>query len=156
MPLSKRLLGAILAFASGALICALAIELAFSTAVELHHKGSSLHASWLIVGGGFALGAVAYYLLSLVLENQGAAIRYPTQFREYVRKRRSDDTTETIGLLAKSNLMCHLPPEQIADLLHMVRRRRLAPRVLPFRGGPCPAKVMGHDRPQGRGPIPPR
>jgi CRP-like cAMP-binding protein len=126
MPLSKRLLGAILAFASGALICALAINLAFATAVKLNHAGESLHGAWLTVGGGFALGAVAYYLLSLALENQGAAIRYPTQFREYVRKRRrKDDMQETIGLLAKSNLMCHLPPEQIADFLHMVHRRKL-------------------------------
>jgi CRP-like cAMP-binding protein len=135
MPLSKRLLGAILAFASGALICALAISLAFSTAVKLHHADFTLHGAWLTVGGGFAIGAVAYYLLSLALEKKGAAIRYPTQFREYVRKRRKGETQETIGLLAKSNLMCHLPPEQIADFLHMVRRRKLGAREVLFRAG---------------------
>lgn len=135
MPLSKRLLGAILAFASGALICALAINLAFSTAVKLHNTGYSLHGAWGTVGGGFAIGAVAYYLLSLGLEKKGAAIRYPTQFREYVRKRRKGEMQETIGLLAKSNLMCHLPPEQIADFLHMVRRRKLGAHEVLFRAG---------------------
>jgi len=135
LPLSKRLLGSILAFASGALICALALELAFHSALELGHKGFGVDRAWLFVGGGFGVGAVVYFLASLLLENQGAAIRYPTQFREYVRKRRRDDTAETIGLLAKSNLMCHLPPEQIADFLHVVRRRRLAPREVLFRAG---------------------
>jgi len=135
MPLSKRLLGAILAFASGALICALAIELAFNTALELHREGFGIDRAWLYVGGGFGLGAVIYYLLSLVLENQGAAIRYPTQFREYARKRRREDTAETIGLLAKSNLMCHLPPEQIADFIHMVHRRKLTRGEVLFRAG---------------------
>jgi hypothetical protein len=37
VPLSKRLLGRILAFASGGLISALAIELAFNGALQLHH-----------------------------------------------------------------------------------------------------------------------
>ena|SRR6185437_9238627 len=36
VPISKRLLGCILAFASGGLISALAIELAFNGAVQLH------------------------------------------------------------------------------------------------------------------------
>jgi CRP-like cAMP-binding protein len=135
LPLSKRLLGSILAFASGALICALAIELAFHSALDLHRTGFGVNRAWLFVGGGFGVGAVVYYLASLMLESQGAAIRYPTQFREYVRRRRRDDTAETIGLLAKSNLMCHLPPEQIADFLHMVRRRRLASGEVLFRAG---------------------
>ena len=38
-PLSKRVLACILAFAAGSLISALAIELAFKGAMELHHQG---------------------------------------------------------------------------------------------------------------------
>ena len=37
MPISKRLLACILAFAAGSLISALAIELAFEGALALHH-----------------------------------------------------------------------------------------------------------------------
>ena len=134
-PMSKGLLSAILAFASGALICALAIGLAFSAAEELHHKSFSTERAWLFVGGGLALGAVFYYVLSLFLDQEGAAIRYPTRFREYARKRKRQDTAETIALLAKSNLLCHLPPEDIEKILPIVRRRSLEPGEVLFRTG---------------------
>ena len=45
VPISKRLLGCILAFASGGLISALAIELAFNGAIQLHHQGFGVGAS---------------------------------------------------------------------------------------------------------------
>src|SRR6187200_3722693 len=60
VPISKRLLGCILAFASGGLISALAIELAFNGAVQLHHLGFSVGAAWSLVGSGFAIGAIIY------------------------------------------------------------------------------------------------
>jgi len=87
------------------------------------------------VGGGLALGAVFYYVLSLFLDQEGAAIRYPTRFREYARKRKRQDTAETIALLAKSNLLCHLPPEDIEKILPIVRRRSLEPGEVLFRTG---------------------
>jgi zinc transporter ZupT len=43
-PLSKRVLACVLAFAAGALISALAIELAFQSVQELHHRGFGLSA----------------------------------------------------------------------------------------------------------------
>ena len=89
VPISKRLLGCILAFASGGLISALAIELAFNGAVQLHHLGFSVGAAWLPVGSGFAIGAIIYGVFSRYLEQNGAAVRYPTRFREFIQKRRS-------------------------------------------------------------------
>src|SRR6476660_4419638 len=62
VPISKRLLGCILAFASGGLISALAIELAFNGAVQLHHLG-------------FAIGAIIYSVFSRYLKQNGAAVR---------------------------------------------------------------------------------
>jgi hypothetical protein len=53
-PLSKRLLGCILAFASGGLISAMAIELAFNGALQLHHLGFGRAAAWSFVDSGFA------------------------------------------------------------------------------------------------------
>lgn len=44
--LSKRVLACVLAFAAGSLISALAIELAFKGAMELHHKGFGAHSAW--------------------------------------------------------------------------------------------------------------
>ena len=84
VPLSKRLLACVLAFVAGALISALAIELAFEGALELLHQGVQLHnAAWEFVGGGFAVGSIVYYSTSLILDRKGAAIRYPARFFEY-------------------------------------------------------------------------
>jgi len=134
-PLSKRLLSCILAFAAGALISALAIELAYQGAEELHGRGVGLHLSWFVVGGGFAVGAVIYYAAALYLERKGAAIRYPTRFREFARERKRQNSAETIGLLAGCDLLRHLPPEDIGEILSCVRNRTLAPGEILFRAG---------------------
>ena len=134
-PISKRVLSCILAFAAGALISALAIELAFQGAQELHSRGMGFHASWLIVGGGFAAGATIYYLAALYLERKGAAIRYPTRFREYARERKRQDAAETIQLLSRSDLLRHLPAADIGEILPCVRNRTLANREILFRTG---------------------
>ena len=83
VPLSKRVLACVLAFAAGALISALAIDLAFEGAQELHRQGFDANASTAFIGCGFALGSVIYYFTSLFLDQKGAAIRYPSRFREY-------------------------------------------------------------------------
>lgn len=134
-PLSKRLLSCILAFAAGALISALAIELAYQGAEELHGHGLGIHGTLAIIGGGFAVGAVIYYVAALYLEQKGAAIRFPTRFREYARERQRQDKTETIALLAKCDLLRHLPPENIEEILPCVRNRSLAPGEVLFRAG---------------------
>jgi len=88
VPLSKRLLACILAFAAGSLISALAIELAFERAQDLHHHGFSAGLAWAFIGGGFAASATIYYVATLYLEDKGAAVRYPTRFREYALERK--------------------------------------------------------------------
>src|ERR1700733_10310852 len=82
LPISKRLLACLLAFAAGSLISALAIELAYEGALSLHHQGYDARAAWAFVSSGFAVGAVPYFSTSLFLEKRGAAVRYGTQFRE--------------------------------------------------------------------------
>src|SRR6185312_2442105 len=67
---SKQVLACILAFAAGALITALAIELAYEGAIALHARGFTTESSWLFVGGGFAVGAVFYYFIALALDRQ--------------------------------------------------------------------------------------
>ena len=91
-PLSKRVLACVLAFAAGSLISALAIELAFKGAMELHHQGFNAHSAWGFIAGGFACGAVAYLATSLFLEKKGAAVRHPTQFRQYALARKHEQT----------------------------------------------------------------
>jgi low temperature requirement protein LtrA len=75
-PLSKRMLACVLAFAGGALIRGLAIELAFKGAQELHQQGFNANAAWAFIGSGFAVGSIIYYFTSLFLDQKGAAIRY--------------------------------------------------------------------------------
>jgi zinc transporter ZupT len=98
-PFSRRPLACLLAFAAGALISALAIELAYEGAQSLHHRGFDTRAAWAFVSAGFAAGAIIYYSASLFLEKKGAAVRYVTQFREYALARKQADASERIKLL---------------------------------------------------------
>ena len=134
-PLSKRVLASVLAFAAGSLISALAIELAFKGAMELHHHGFDARSAWAFIAGGFACGAIAYFAASRFLEEKGAAIRHPMQFRQYVLARKHEQTKELIGLLAKCDLLRHLPAEAIEQILPSVRTRRLNAGEVLFRAG---------------------
>lgn len=135
LPLSKRPLACLLAFAAGSLISALAIELAFEGAQSLHQQGYNARAAWAFVSSGFAAGAVLYYWASLFLEKKGAAVRYVTQFREYARARKTANTAERIKLLSTSDLMRHLPADQIEPILDCIRDRALKPGDILFKAG---------------------
>ena len=135
LPLPKRLLSCILAFAAGALISALAIELAYQGAEDLHSRGVAVNAIWVLIGGGFAVGATIYYFAALYLERKGAAIRYPSRFREYAREKKRKDSADAIALLAQSPLMRHLPPEDIEEILPCVESVSVASGETLFRKG---------------------
>jgi zinc transporter ZupT len=135
IPLSKRVLACILAFAAGALISALAIDLAFEGAEELHRQGFGPNSAWAFVGTGFALGSIIYYATSLFLDQKGAAVRYPTRFREYALGKKQKDAKETIKLLSKCDLLRHLPPEDVEKILPCVRARHLNNGEVLFRAG---------------------
>lgn len=135
LPLSKRLLACILAFSAGALISALAIELAYEGAQDLHRQGFSTRYAWAFVGGGFAIGAIFYYCASLFLEKNGGAVRYQTRFREYARDRKRHEAKETIALLSRCDLLRHLPAEEVERILPCVRTRHLTAGEVLFRAG---------------------
>jgi|HubBroStandDraft_1064217.scaffolds.fasta_scaffold00535_5 CRP-like cAMP-binding protein len=135
VPLSKRVLACVLAFAAGALISALAIDLAFEGAQELHRQGFDANASTAFIGCGFALGSVIYYFTSLFLDQKGAAIRYPSRFREYALGQKQKDAKEKIQLLSKCDLLRHLPPEEVERILPFVRNRHLDGGEILFRAG---------------------
>ncbi len=135
VPISKRAMACVLAFAAGALIAALAIELAFEGAQELHQQGFNANASMAFIGSGFALGAVIYYFTSLFLDQKGAAIRYPTRFREYALGQKQKDAKETIQLLSKCDLLRHLPPEEVERILPFVQTRHLDGGEILFNAG---------------------
>ena len=136
-PLSKRMLACVLAFAAGALISALAIDLAFEGATELHQQGFRANEAWSFIGSGFALGAIIYYFTSLFLDQKGAAIRNPTRFREYALGVKQRGAKETIELLSKCDLLRHLPPEEVERILPCIRTRNLGPDETLFHAGDC-------------------
>jgi CRP-like cAMP-binding protein len=121
---SKRFLACILSFAAGSLIAALAIELGFEGAHELSLHGTNIHTAWAMIAGGFALGAVVYYVASLFLEEKGAALRYPSRFMEYALKRKRQEVSGRLALLSQCGLLRHLPAEQADALLDRVRERQ--------------------------------
>jgi CRP-like cAMP-binding protein len=133
--LSAKSLACVLGFAAGALISALAIELAFETAETLHRQGYGTHAAWAFVGGGFALGSLIYYRAALYLEGKGAAIRYPTRFREFAQQRKREDAQELIQLLSRCDLLRHLPPEQMQLLLPLIRVQDITVGTTLFHAG---------------------
>jgi len=135
IPISKRALAGILAFAAGSLISALAIELAFEGAQDLHHHGFAAGAAWGFIGGGFALGATLYYAATLYLERKGAAVRYQSRFNEYALERKQEETRGLIELLAKCDLLRHLPPEGIESILPFIRKRHLKAGEILFHAG---------------------
>jgi CRP-like cAMP-binding protein len=135
VPFSKRPLACLLAFAAGSLISALAIELAYEGAQALHHQGFNTRAAWAFVSAGFAAGAIIYYSASLFLEKKGAAVRYVTQFREYALARKQSAASERIKLLAASDLMRHLPAEEIEEILPCIREQELKAGEILFRVG---------------------
>jgi len=87
------------------------------------------------VGIGFAIGAIIYSVFSRYLEQNGAAVRYPTRFREFIQKRREHDAKELIELLSRCDLLRHLPPQEIEIILPSVRTRRLAAGQVLFNAG---------------------
>ena len=132
---SKRFLACILAFAAGSLIAALAIELGFEGAEELSRHGDNVHAAWGLIAGGFAIGAVVYYVASLFLEEKGAALRYPSRFMEYALKRKRKEASEKLALLSQCSLLRHLPAEQIEPLLDRVQEHKVDAGKTIFRLG---------------------
>jgi CRP-like cAMP-binding protein len=70
-----------------------------------------------------------------VLDREGAAIRFPTRFREYAYWRQQKDATEIIRLLTQGDLLRHLPPEDIGEILPLVGQRNLAPGEIVFNAG---------------------
>jgi CRP-like cAMP-binding protein len=133
--LPKVILAAILAFAAGSLISALAIELAYDGAQQLHQRAFGVHAAWAFVGGGFALGALIYYGANFYLERRGAAIRLPTRFQEYAVARKQHEVKDLIALVSKCDLLRHLPPDDIEDILPLVQTRTVKRGDILFHAG---------------------
>ncbi len=134
VPLSKRDLACVLAFAAGALISGLAIELAFEGAKELHRQGFDANAAWAFISTGFALGAIIYYFTSLFLDQMGP--RYATR-RGFANM--SWDASKRMrskpSNCCRNAIPASFPAQEVEGILPCVRTRHLNDGEILFHAG---------------------
>lgn len=134
-PFFKRALAWFLAFAAGALISAFSIKLAHQAAQGAGDTDLGASSGLAIVAVGFALGAIIHTWASRLLDRKGAVVGYPARFRKYALQLKQLETKELIELLPKCDLLRHLPPEKVGDILPHVQRSYLKPQEILFRTG---------------------
>jgi CRP-like cAMP-binding protein len=117
-PPSRRVTAVIMAFGTGALIQALAIELSLHGALRLvHDAGFSGGGAWLWVAGGFLLGGVAYIGGNHLLDAHGAALRHPATAKEFLLERKRAELAPLLSRLAGVEVLRSLPPEDMEFLV---------------------------------------
>ena len=118
---SQRTNAIIMAFGTGALIQALAIDLAYHGASRLVEKlAFSGMEAWLMVSMGFMLGGLAYYLINKALEKKGAAVRHPALAKFYFLKKKRNEQGHILEQLSNVELLRLLPPEDMELVLGSV------------------------------------
>ncbi len=133
---SQRTNAIVMAFGTGALIQALALELAFEGARRLMvESGLSGIASWFWVAAGFTLGGVLYYLSDRRLERYGAALRHPALAKLFLSRKRRERSAALLARLARVDLLRSLPPEEMEEVLLCVQPVRVAAGETIFRRG---------------------
>ena len=81
---SQRVIASVMAFGSGALIQALAVELAFDGAERLVREQLGQTESWLWVAGGFVIGGAVYYEANRWIEKAGGHLRTPARMKAHL------------------------------------------------------------------------
>jgi zinc transporter ZupT len=144
---SQRLNAIIMAFGTGALIQALAIDLALKGAQRLTHDSlySGLDA-WMYVSGGFIAGGLIYYLVNKWLDKKGAAIRHPALAKFYYLKKKQEESKAILEQLSKVELVRSLPPEEMESVLSCVEPVTVKQDEIIFhQGDPGDALYLIHD-----------
>jgi CRP-like cAMP-binding protein len=133
---SRRSNAIIMAFGTGALIQALALELAFEGAERLvHHAHLTGVQSWFWVAVGFIAGGVMYYLGNRVLEQRGAALRHPAMAKLYLLNKKREESAAILSRLSKIELVRSLPPEEMEEVLLCVQPVQVRKGEAVFRRG---------------------
>jgi zinc transporter, ZIP family len=137
---SRMLTAAVMAFGAGALIEALAIELAYEGVVFLTHEtGMSGGQAFVYVALGFVGGGLVYFGADRLLENSGGALRKPANTRRYLARVRHQfhDVLHRVHLDHLPHLVRHGP-----ERAHHVEHGTLAPIVAASHGGSAPTAIF--------------
>ena len=118
---SQKVQAMIMAFGTGALIQALALQLAHEGADRLvHEEGFSGFLSWLWVAGGFASGGAIYYIGNRFIDRWGGALRHPALTKLYLLNKKREESSTILEKLSHIEVVRSLPPEEIEDVLMCV------------------------------------
>ena len=119
---AQRVSAIIMAFGTGALIEAVALDLAYSGAQRLIQlQTMSGFISWLWVAGGFVAGGMVYYIGNRFLDARGAALRHPALAKLYMLNKKIEQSEAVLRKLSKVELIRSLPPEEMEDVLVCVQ-----------------------------------
>jgi CRP-like cAMP-binding protein len=121
-----RVTSALLAFGSGALLFALAVEIV-APAVE--------QGRFIAISSGMIMGGVAFTLLNQVANRRGAFLRKVALAASYLAIQRRMRERALLRRLAHVRLLQSLPPEDVVPLVHAARVMRLQPGEELFREG---------------------
>lgn len=133
---SHRVNAVIMAFGTGALIQALALELAYEGAERLiEHAHLDGLTSWMWVAGGFIAGGGIYYLANRILEERGAALRHPAMAKLYMLNKKREESAAILQRLSNIELVRSLPPEEMEEVLLCVQPMHLKAHETIFRQG---------------------
>lgn len=134
----ERIVANILAFGAGALINALAVDLAFGTALHLKHAMHiSGFAAWLYVASGFAVGGLFYFFASAYIDARGGAPRHPYRMKMLLMAARQELARSVVEGLSRVKLLRALTTEEFDELLPRMNRVCVTPGTLVLRqGGP--------------------
>jgi len=133
---SHRTNAIIMAFGTGALIQALAIDLAYHGANRLIEKLEFTGlGAWLMVSLGFMLGGLIYYLTNKALEKKGAAFRHPALAKLYFLQKKRNEQGHILEQLSNVELLRLLPPEDMDLVLSSVEPVRFNKDEFIFKKG---------------------
>lgn len=122
----RRIVAAVMAFGSGALLAAISFEL-LDPALETAGIGA--------LAVGFVLGSVLYVALNGAVQNMGGFLRKRATLTNIVERRAQQRTESVVHKLSGVALMRELPPEEIEALVPFVRTVSVHPGSVVVQAG---------------------
>ena len=123
---TQKIIAAVMAFGSGALIAALALELAS----EAHEKGG-----FIALAAGFLGGGILYWSLNHVIESQGGFLRKRATRRRFILRHKEKQAKALTEQQDQRYLLRHLPRPLTARLANHVQPRHYEPGDFIFKAG---------------------
>ena len=117
---SLKITAAVMAFGTGALFCALALELVVPAMA--HFPGEPMEGfKWLSMG--CILGSVIFVALDHLLSHMGAYLRKASTITAKLKHTKKQTYQEILHKLSRVDLMVNLPPKEVRRIVSRVHKR---------------------------------